>query len=109
MSGKFGTLTCSFIVELPGIEPGPKISSTCRNSGIDDAKQRETTCGHANGVDGINTSSTPGPCFTLPSSCPYQRRCADGYRGDSLSLDVIDEWGLSVRGLDGLARVSATR
>jgi hypothetical protein len=26
-----------------------------------------------------------------------------------LSLDVIDEWGLSVRGLDGLARVSATR
>jgi hypothetical protein len=33
----------------------------------------------------------------------------DGYRGDSLSLDVIDEWGLSVRGLDGLARVSATR
>jgi hypothetical protein len=63
----------------------------------------------ANGVDGINTSSTPGPCFTLPSSCPYQRRCADGYRGDSLSLDLIDEWGLSVRGLDGLARVSATR
>jgi len=67
------------------------------------------TCGYAEGVDGINTSSTPGPCFTLPSSCPYQRRCADGYRGASLSLDVIDEWGLSVRGLDGLARVSATR
>jgi hypothetical protein len=25
------------------------------------------------------------------------------------AADVIDEWGLSVRGLDGLARVSATR
>jgi hypothetical protein len=85
---------------------------TCGNAEFDYAKRRETTsiaCGYANGVDGINTSSTPGPCFTLPSSCPYQRRCADGYRGDSLSLDVIDEWGLSVRGLDGLARVSATR
>jgi hypothetical protein len=27
------------------------------------------------------------------------------YRGDSLSLDLIDEWGLNVRGLDGVARV----
>ena len=41
--------------------------------------------------------------FTPPSSSPYQCRCADGYRGDSLSLDLIDEWSLTVRGLDGAA------
>jgi hypothetical protein len=32
---------------------------TARN----DAKQRETTCGYANGVDGINTSSTSKRLF----------------------------------------------
>jgi hypothetical protein len=42
-------------VELPGIEPIPKIDLSWDNSGIDDAKQRETTCGYAEGVDGINT------------------------------------------------------
>ncbi|HXO14380.1 MAG TPA: hypothetical protein VN871_18665 [Mycobacterium sp.] len=26
---------------------------------------------YAEGVDGNNTSSTPGPCFTPPSSSPY--------------------------------------
>ena len=36
-------LTSIFSVELPGIEPGPKIDLSCGNSGIDDAKQREMT------------------------------------------------------------------
>jgi hypothetical protein len=36
-------LTCSFLVELPGIEPAPEISLTCGNSGSNDAKRREST------------------------------------------------------------------
>jgi hypothetical protein len=36
-------LTSIFLVELPGIEPGLKIGLNCVNSGIDDAKRRETT------------------------------------------------------------------
>ena len=31
------------LVELPGIEPGAKIDLNWDNSGIDDAKQRQTT------------------------------------------------------------------
>jgi hypothetical protein len=36
-------LTSYFSVELPGIEPGPKIDLNWENSGIADAKVRETT------------------------------------------------------------------
>jgi hypothetical protein len=45
-------------VELPGIEPGPKIALNWENSGIYDAKVRESACGYAKGVDGINRSTT---------------------------------------------------
>jgi hypothetical protein len=44
-----------FSVELPGIEPVPKNSLTCGNTGFDDSKRRRVTCGYAEGVDGINT------------------------------------------------------
>jgi hypothetical protein len=40
------------------------VKSTTRNG----AKQRETTCGYANGVDGINTSSNTRALFLLPTS-----------------------------------------
>jgi hypothetical protein len=36
-------LTCSFVVELPGIEPAPKMVVTCGNAEFDSAKVRETT------------------------------------------------------------------
>jgi len=52
--GTFSLLTSTFSVELPGIEPGSKIDLSWDNSGIDDAKRREMTCGYAEGVDGIN-------------------------------------------------------
>jgi hypothetical protein len=39
-------LTSIFSVELPGIEPGTKIALTWENSGIDDAKRRESTRNH---------------------------------------------------------------
>jgi hypothetical protein len=42
-------------VELPGIEPDTKSGVTCGNAKVDDAKRRETTCGYAKDVDGINT------------------------------------------------------
>ncbi len=34
---------CAFLVELPGIEPSPKISLPCENLEFDDAKRREST------------------------------------------------------------------
>jgi hypothetical protein len=46
-------------VELPGIEPGPKIRLNSGNADLptrNDAKRREMTCGYAEGVDGINTA-----------------------------------------------------
>jgi hypothetical protein len=52
-------------VELPGIEPDTEFVVSCGNAEFDDAKQRETTqrrettCGGAKGVDGINMSQTP--------------------------------------------------
>jgi hypothetical protein len=36
-------LILAFYVELPGIEPGSEIKLTCENSGIDNAKRRQTT------------------------------------------------------------------
>jgi hypothetical protein len=48
------------VMELPGIEPGPKIDLNWDDSGIDHAKVRETTCGYADVVDGIMLmASTP--------------------------------------------------
>ena len=44
------------LVELPGIEPATENPLTCGNVASDDAKQRETTCGYARGVDGANTT-----------------------------------------------------
>jgi len=47
-------------VELPGVEPSAEIALTWRNAVTYDAKRRETTkarettCGYATGVDGIN-------------------------------------------------------
>jgi hypothetical protein len=41
-------------VELPGIEPASENDLTCGHIGTDDAKVRETTCGYATGVDGVN-------------------------------------------------------
>ena len=45
-------------MELPGIEPAPKMTLTCgmlKSTTRTDAKVREMTCGYAKGVDGINT------------------------------------------------------
>ncbi len=36
-------MPCKFFVELPGIEPSPKISLTWGNLEFDDAKRREST------------------------------------------------------------------
>jgi hypothetical protein len=36
-------LTSSFSVELPGIEPAPKIAVSCGNTEFDYAKRRKTT------------------------------------------------------------------
>jgi hypothetical protein len=41
-------------VEPPGIEPAAEIIVTCGNAENNDAKRRETTCGYAKGVDGVN-------------------------------------------------------
>jgi hypothetical protein len=46
-------------VELPGIEPGSKIRLTCGSDEIEYAKRRETTCGYAEAVDGINADRWP--------------------------------------------------
>jgi hypothetical protein len=43
-------------VELPGIELGTESVLTCEDAELGDAKQRETTCGDARGVDGVKTS-----------------------------------------------------
>jgi hypothetical protein len=40
---KKGRISAAISVELPGIEPGSKISSNCGNTGFDYAKRRETT------------------------------------------------------------------
>lgn len=52
-------LTSIFSVELPGIEPSSEISLNWGNSGIDDAKRRDMTCGYAEAVDGINADRWP--------------------------------------------------
>ena len=36
-------LTCIFLVELPGIEPGTETGLTCDDSDFDHAKRRQTT------------------------------------------------------------------
>jgi hypothetical protein len=44
-------------VELPGIEPGPKIALSWENPGFEDTKRREipgTTGLYVKGVDGVN-------------------------------------------------------
>ena len=46
----------AFSVELPGIEPAPKMAVTCGNAGLGYAKVREMTCGYAKRVDDINTA-----------------------------------------------------
>jgi hypothetical protein len=43
------------LVELPGIEPATEIALTWVDVEFDYAKRRETTCGYAKGVDGVNT------------------------------------------------------
>ena len=53
-----------FLVELPGIEPGPKTDLNWDNREFttrNDAEHRKTTCGYAEGVDGINTGYTKEP------------------------------------------------
>jgi hypothetical protein len=45
-------------VELPGIEPSPKIPLNCGNIEFYAAKVRERTCGYAEDVDGINRPLT---------------------------------------------------
>jgi hypothetical protein len=48
---------------MPGIELATKIAPTCwnaRNSTTpNNAKVRETICGYAKGVDGVNTKGAP--------------------------------------------------
>jgi hypothetical protein len=56
-------------VELPGIEPGPKIRLNSGNADLptrNDAKRREMTCGYAEGVDGINIP------LSMPQTTPAQ-------------------------------------
>jgi len=52
----------SHFPELPGTEPGWQSAVTCENTGFDDAKRPRSTCGYAEGVDGINMHT--------PSSVP---------------------------------------
>jgi hypothetical protein len=60
---KKGRISAALLVELLGIEPATKSSVTARTRKLttrNDAKVRETTCGHAKDVDGINMrSATP--------------------------------------------------
>jgi hypothetical protein len=51
--GKSNAFISEYSVELPGIEPVAELLA-CGNVETDDAKVRETTCGYAIGVDGIN-------------------------------------------------------
>jgi hypothetical protein len=39
----FMAMTCTYLVELPGIEPAPKMVVSCGNVEFNDAKRRETT------------------------------------------------------------------
>jgi hypothetical protein len=48
-------------VELPGIEPVTETNVTCGNAETNYAKLRETTCGYAKGVDGVNTRGNERP------------------------------------------------
>jgi hypothetical protein len=48
----FIVLTSHFSVELPGIEPSPKISLTCGNIEFCDAKRRESTLNDLRRRDG---------------------------------------------------------
>jgi hypothetical protein len=52
------------LVELPGIEPVIETNVTCGNAKLttrNNAKLRETTCGYAKGVDGVNTRGNERP------------------------------------------------
>lgn len=49
------------MVELPGIEPAAEMVLTCGNAEFEYAKRRETTCGYAKGVDGVNNPN-PSIC-----------------------------------------------
>jgi hypothetical protein len=58
---ELSALTSVFMVELPGIEPGGKRALTRGDADLatrNNAKVRETTCGYARGVDGVNTTKT---------------------------------------------------
>jgi hypothetical protein len=46
-------------VELPGIEPVAKMALSWENTGFHDAKRPPSTCGYAEGVDGINMHTPP--------------------------------------------------
>ena len=71
------------VVELPGFEPAAENAVTCGDAGSDYAKARETTCGYARGVDGVNKPPPPGRYSdphdtkviersTVPTRCLYQ-------------------------------------
>jgi hypothetical protein len=54
-------------VELPGIEPVAKCALTCGNVEVDYAKRRQTTCGYAGSVDGINSAPQS---LSVPQTMP---------------------------------------
>ena len=64
IAGNFTPVTCCYLVELPGIEPAPEIVLSCENTRFADAKRREMTCGYAECVDGINSTSQSLPMLT---------------------------------------------
>lgn len=59
-----GRISAALPVELPGIEPVIETNVTCANAELttrNNAKLRETTCGYAKGVDGVNTRGNERP------------------------------------------------
>jgi hypothetical protein len=95
-------LTSTFSVELPGIEPAPKSQLSCANADSDDAKQRETTCDYAKGVDGINTPSAAA----LESSTVSTRARAGNY-GDPLVESILVHHIGQLSNRDGYRKATA--
>ena len=89
-------------MELPGIELGTEISFTCGNAKSVYAKVpkvRETTCGYARGVDGINNLIPTGEA--LPEAEVVRRELAGVPRVEvvGLSKEKVEElfWDTSTQ------------
>jgi hypothetical protein len=75
---KKGRISAALFVKLPGIEPGTKIALSCGNTEFRYAKVRETTCGYARRVDGINMHNAPVVRWSVFPSESIAGRTIDG-------------------------------